>query len=111
MDILVLGTVILSAIVAMFSAFGYYYWVCEKTIEESFDEFIYSFLGGLLGGFIGVITGFIIGYICYSLGFFQPDFGLPNLRIIWFYLISLCVGVLIGGIITIKPLIKFFSDN
>lgn len=109
MQILILGTVILSAIVAMFPAFSCL--LHKKTIEESFDEFIYSFLGGLLGGFIGTTTGFMTGYICYSLGFFQPDFGFPDLRIVLLWLVGLCVGVLIGGITTIKPIIRFFSDN
>ena len=109
MQILILSVVILSAIVAIFPAFGCLLY--KKTIQESFDKFIYSFLGGLLGGFIGTITGFMTGYICYSLGFFQPDFGFPDLRIVFLWLVCLCVGVLIGGIITIKPIIKLFSDN
>ena len=109
MQILILSTVILSAIVAIFPAFGCL--LHKRTIEETFDEFIYSFLGGLLGGFIGTIIGSMIGDICYSLGFFQPDFGVPDIRIIFVGLAALCLGVLIGGIITIKPIIRFFSDN
>ncbi len=109
MQILILSTVILSAIVAIFPAFGCLLY--KKTIQDSFDEFIYSFLGGLLGGFIGTLIGVMIGHICYLLGLFQSDFGLPDLRIVLYWIAGLCVGVLIGGIITIKPLIKFFSDN
>lgn len=109
MEILILSTVILSAIVAMFPAIGCLLY--KKTIEESFDEFIYSFLGGLLGGFIGILIGVITGYFSYLIVPPQSDFGFPDLRHVLFWFIGLFVGVLIGGIITIKPIIKFFSDN
>ncbi|MEM7594255.1 MAG: hypothetical protein AAF383_22545 [Cyanobacteria bacterium P01_A01_bin.83] len=99
----------MSAIVAVFPAMGSFLY--KKNIQESFDEFIYSFLGGLLGGFIGTTISFMIGHICYSLGFFQPDFGFPDLRIVLLWLFGLCIGVLIGGITTIKPIIRFCLDN
>ena len=111
MQILILGTVILSAIVAIF-IFPIFSWLLyKKNIQESVGEFIYSFLGGLLGGSIGTTIGFMIGNIFYSLGFFQPDFGVPDLRILLFWIVGLCVEVLIGGITTIKPIIRFLSDD
>lgn len=109
MKSLILVTVVFSVIVAIFPAIS-----ClraKKNIIEIFDEFIYSFLGGLLGGFIGTIIGFIAGYIYYRVSFFQPNFGFPDLSMMFVWLAGLGAGVLIGGIITIKPIIKLFLNS
>ena len=50
MEILILATIILSAIIAIFPAISSL--LNQKTAEESFDIFVYFFLGGLLGGLI-----------------------------------------------------------
>ncbi|MEO1341871.1 MAG: hypothetical protein AAFV28_12190 [Cyanobacteria bacterium J06635_13] len=108
MESLILSVIVLSVIVAMFYALVGL--LRKETIVNIFDLFIYSFLGGLLGGFIGTAIGFGLAYIVYLIAPLPSDFGIPDPRYILFWLIGLLAGVLIGGIITIKPLIKFFSN-
>jgi ABC-type lipoprotein release transport system permease subunit len=71
---------------------------------------MYSFLGSLLEGFIGTIIGFALGYIVALIipsdgGFIYSDLNkviglVAVLFVCWF------IGVVAGGITTIKPLIK-----
>ena len=113
MKILILATIVLSAITAIFPAISTL--LKKKTVSDSFDSFVCSFLGGLLGGVIGVIIGYALGYIVYLIvplnsglmfGNFEKIVGFALvLFICWF------VCTLTGAIKTIKPSIEFFSNR
>lgn len=110
MEIGILATIIVSAIIAIFQSTSDL--LKQKDIRNSFDLFMYSFLGGLFGGIIGTGIGLLLSSMIYLI--IPPD---CDFICDWFYPIRLMVfisvswffGVLTGGIKTIRPVIRFFS--
>ena len=111
MELIILAYIVLSVVIAVFSAIGNF--INKKTVTEGCDYFFDSFFGGLLGGFVGVLICIILEYLFYlsiysysSSSFYDIEYFYFSLKIF-----GLVIGVIIGGIITIQPLIKFFSDD
>lgn len=108
-EIIILATVILSAIVAIFSSINSL--LKKSTISDRFNLLMYSFLGGLLGGFTGTIIGFLIACIVYLI--IPPGFAdiFYFFRLMAFMILCWSIGIIIGGIVTIKPLMKLFFKS
>lgn len=104
-EIVILLTIILSAIVALFSSINKLF--NKKTIRDGFNQFMYSFLGGLLGAVTGTSISLLLGFIVYLIIPAQSDFISYDIfylfHLIVFLLFGWLIGVLAGGIITIKP--------
>ena len=105
-QVLILATVALLAIIAIFKSINIL--IKKSTIQYSFN----SFLGGLLGGFAGIIIGYLLGYIVSLVVPSTGDLMFGNMdKAMGFVLVLvLCwfVGIITGGIKTIKPLIRLF---
>ena len=112
-EITILSTVILSAIIAIFHTIKSL--INKGTFGNSFNLFMYSFLGGLLGGFTGTIISFVSGCLIYliipSQIYIGPEIMFHALWLMTLMFLCWLAGVLIGGITTIRPLIKFFSNQ
>ncbi|BAZ43217.1 hypothetical protein NIES4102_02170 [Chondrocystis sp. NIES-4102] len=80
--------------------------IINKDIYASFDVFMYSFLGGLIGGFIGIIVALPLGFIVYLIIPSDGGFIYSDLNKIVGYIITICLGwllgIIVGGIKTIK---------
>ena len=112
-QIVILATIIFSATIAIFP--GINRLLNKRSVGDSFNSFMYSFLGGLLGGFAGIIIGFVSVCIIYLIIPPQLHIG-PEIifYVLWlmtFWVLLWLVGVSIGAIATIRPLIKFFSKS
>lgn len=112
-EILILATVILSAIIAILFAIISLF--TKKNVLNSFDLFMYSFLGGLMGGLIGTIIGFALGYLVALIIPSSGDFMFSDLNkavgLVVVLFVCWLIGVIAGAITTIKPVIKFFSNS
>ena len=112
-ELVLLATIIFSAIIALFPSINSL--LNRSTVGNSFNSFMYSFLGGLLGGFTGATIGFLSGCL-FSL-IIPPQLYLGSeimfyaLWLITFIFLCWLIGILIGGITTIRPVIKFFSKS
>ena len=111
--IIILATVILSAIIAIFSSINSLF--KKSTVSDRFNLFLYSFLGSLLGGLAGTIIGFSLGCLFYLIIppqiYLGPEIMFHALWLITFMSLCRLISILIGGITTIKPVIKFFSKS
>lgn len=112
-ELLILATVTLSTIIAILFAIKTLF--TQKNISNSFDSFMYSFLGGLIGGLIGTIIGFALGYLVALIipsdgGFMFNDLN-KAVGLVVVLFVCWLTGVVAGGITTIKPLTKFFSNS
>ena len=113
--VLVLLTISISATIGILLASTLF--LKNRNISESFYLFIYSFLGCLSGGVFGSVAGAFIGIIVAAFtpagdGLFVGLAGIgiatilaDTIAICWF------IGILIGGVITAKPLIEFFDGE
>ena len=112
MEAVILATIILSMIIAIFSIFDSL--LKKKTIRNAFNLFMYSFLGGLLGGFTGIVIGLLLSSLIYLIIPPQCDFICDvfyPIRLMILLFMCWFVGVMGGVILTIRPLIKFFSKR